>query len=248
MKAMILMLLLSGCSLLSGSGTTSLDGEWLLQAGTNQGQAVPIVAGSKITLKIDGNQAGGSGACNLYGGTIQVNGSSIAISALSMTEMACQENVMASESAYLAALPRATMAARSGNGLLLTGPQVELRFTLVPEVANANVVGTTWLLESLITGEAVSSTVGERVTLQLSGDGRLTASTGCRDVTGSYSISDGQVQVTLDPYDTIGCAAEVGDQDEHILEVLSHGFGISVDGDRLTLTAGDKGIGYRAER
>jgi len=248
MKAMILMLLLSGCSLLSGSGTTSLDGEWLLQAGTNQGQAVPIVAGSKITLKIDGNQAGGSAACNLYGGTIQVNGSSIAISALSMTEMACQENVMASESAYLAALPRATMAARSGNGLLLTGPQVELRFTLVPEVANANVVGTTWLLESLITGEAVSSTVGERVTLQLSGDGRLTASTGCRDVTGSYSISDGQVQVTLDPYDTIGCAAEVGDQDEHILEVLSHGFGISVDGDRLTLTAGDKGIGYRAER
>ena len=248
MKAMILMLLLSGCSLLSGSGTTSLDGEWLLQAGTNQGQAVPIVAGSKITLKIDGNQAGGSAACNLYGGTIQVNGSSIAISALSMTEMACQENVMASESAYLAALPRATMAARSGNGLLLTGPQVELRFTLVPEVANANVVGTTWLLESLITGEAVSSTVGERVTLQLSGDGRLTASTGCRDVTGSYSISDGQVQVTLDPYDTIGCAAEVGDQDEHILEVLSHGFGISVDGDRLTLAAGDKGIGYRAER
>jgi len=248
MKAMILMLLLSGCSLLSGSGTTSLDGEWLLQAGTNQGQAVPIVAGSKITLKIDGNQAGGSAACNLYGGTIQVNGSSIAISALSMTEMACQENVMASESAYLAALPRATMAARSGNGLLLTGPQVELRFTLVPEVANANVVGTTWLLESLITGEAVSSMVGERVTLQLSGDGRLTASTGCRDVTGSYSISDGQVQVTLDPYDTIGCAAEVGDQDEHILEVLSHGFGISVDGDRLTLTAGDKGIGYRAER
>lgn len=248
MKAMILMLLLSGCSLLSGSGTTSLDGEWLLQAGTNQGQAVPIVAGSKITLKIDGNQAGGSAACNLYGGTIQVNGSSIAISALSMTEMACQENVMASESAYLAALPRATMAARSGNGLLLTGPQVELRFTLVPEVANANVVGTTWLLESLITGEAVSSTVGERVTLQLSGDGRLTASTGCRDVTGSYSISDGQVQVTLDPYDTIGCAAGVGDQDEHILEVLSHGFGISVDGDRLTLTAGDKGIGYRAER
>ena len=248
MKAMILMLLLSGCSLLSGSGTTSLDGEWLLQAGTNQGQAVPIVAGSKITLKIDGTQAGGSAACNLYGGTIQVNGSSIAISALSMTEMACQENVMASESAYLAALPRATMAARSGNGLLLTGPQVELRFTLVPEVANANVVGTTWLLESLITGEAVSSTVGERVTLQLSGDGRLTASTGCRDVTGSYSISDGQVQVTLDPYDTIGCAAEVGDQDEHILEVLSHGFGISVDGDRLTLTAGDKGIGYRAER
>ncbi len=251
MKAMILTLtlLLSGCSLLSGSGTTSLDGEWLLQAGTNQGAAIPIVAGSKVTLQVDGTRAGGTAACNSYGGKIVISGSNISISELGQTEMACLDNrLMALESAYLAALPRVTTVARSGNSLLLTGPQVELRFTFVPPVANANLVGTTWILESLINGEAVSSTVGEHVTLVLSGDGRLAASTGCRDVTGSYTVSQGQVQVTLDPYDTIGCAAELGTQDTHILEVLSHGFGVSVDGDRLTLTAGDQGMGYRADR
>ena len=248
MRTMILALLLSGCSLLSSGASDSLDGEWLLQAGTNQGQAVPIVAGSKITLKIDGTQAGGSAACNIYGGTIQVNGASIVISALSMTEMACQENVMASESAYLAALPRVTTAARNGDRLVLTGPEVELRFTLVPPVANANLVGTTWILESLISGEAVSSTVGERVTLELSGNGRIAASTGCRDVTGTYAVADGQVQVTLDPYDLIGCSDELATQDAHILDVLSNGFGITVEGDRLTVMAGDKGIGYRADR
>lgn len=246
MKAIILALLLSGCSLLSGGASASLDGEWLLQASTNQGQAIPIVAGSKITLKIDGTQAGGS-ACNHYGGTIQVSGSSITISALSMTEMACQEPLMAAESAYLAALPRVTTAARNGNSLVLTGPQVELRFAIIPPAANANLVGTTWVLESLITGEAVSSTVGERVTLEFSGDGKLAASTGCRSVTGTYEVADGQVQVSLDPYDTIGCAQEVGAQDARILEVLSSGFGIAIEGDRLTVTAGDKGIGYRAE-
>ena len=244
---MILVLLLSGCSLLSG-GSTTLDGEWLLQAGTNQGQAVPVVAGTKITLRIDGSQAGGSAACNLYGGTIQVNGTAVEISALSMTEMACQENVMASESAYLAALPRVTTAERSGDSLVLSGPQVELRYALVPPVANANLVGTTWILESLITGEAVSSTVGEGVTLEFSGDGRIAASTGCRSVSGTYEVTDGQVQVSLDPYDLIGCAAEVGDQDAHILGVLSQGLTITIDGDRLTLMAGEKGIGYRADR
>ena len=251
MKAtiLILMLLLSGCSLLSGGGTTTLDGEWLLQAGTNQGVAIPIVGGSTVTLKVDGTRAGGSAACNSYGGKIEVSGSSIAIGELIQTEMACLDNrLMALESAYLAALPRVTTAARKGNGLLLTGPQVELRFTLIPPVVNANLVGTTWILDSLISGEAVSSTVGERVTLQLSGDGRLAASTGCRDVTGSYTVAEGQVQVTLDPYDTIGCAAELGTQDAHILEVLSNGFGVTVDGDRLTLIAGEKGIGYRADR
>jgi heat shock protein HslJ len=248
LRATILVLVLSGCSLLSGGASASLDGEWLLQAGTNQGAAIPIVAGSKITLKIDGQQAGGSAACNLYGGTIKVSGSSISISALSMTEMACQENLMASEAAYLAALPRVTTVARSGSSLVLSGPQVELRFALVPPAANANFVGTTWILDSLISGDAVSSTVGERVALLLSGDGRLSASTGCRDVTGSYTVSDGQVQVTLDPYDAIGCAEEVGAQDAHILSVLGSAFSIDIDGDRLTLMAGNQGIGYRADR
>lgn len=248
LRATILVLLLSGCSLLNGGASASLDGEWLLQAGTNQGAPVPIVPGSRITLKIDGQQAGGSAACNLYGGTIEVNGSAISISALSMTEMACQENLMASEAAYLAALPRVTTAARSGSSLVLSGPQVELRFALVPPVTDANLVGTTWILDSLITGEAVSSTVGERVTLQLRGDGSVSASTGCRDVTGSYTVSDGQVEITLDPYDLIGCAAEVGAQDAHILNVLSSAFSIDIDGDRLTLMAGDQGIGYRADR
>ena len=85
MKVLILALLLSGCSLLTQGVATSIDGEWQLQAGTNQGQAVPIVAGSRITLKVDGTNAGGSAACNTYGGTIQVTGSSVA----STTRLTC---------------------------------------------------------------------------------------------------------------------------------------------------------------
>jgi heat shock protein HslJ len=245
MKALILMLLLSGCSLLTGGATASLDGEWQLQAGTNQGQPIPIVAGSRITLKVDGTQVGGI-ACNHYGGTIQVNGASIVISALSMTEMACQEPLMTSEAAYLAALPLVTEAERDGNSLVLSGPQVELRYGRVAELANSELVGTTWTLESLISGEAVSSTLGEQVTLTLNGDGTITASTGCREVSGQYTIADEQVQVTLDPYDTIGCAAPLEAQDAHVLEVISDGFAVSIDGDRLTLSAGGKGLGYRA--
>ena len=247
MKALILTLLLSGCSLLTHGVATSIDGEWRLQAGTNQGQAVPIVAGSRITLKVDGTNAGGSAACNTYGGTIQVGGSSVAISALSMTEMACQENLMASEAAYLAALPRVTTVALTGNSLVLSGPEVELRYTRVPAVADADPIGTTWILESLISGEAVSSTVAQ-ATLEFSANGRIAATTGCRQVTGTYAMSEGQVQVTLDPYDAIACAAPVGDQDTHVLDVLSNRFTISIDGNRLTLSRSDgKGLGYLAK-
>lgn len=247
MKALLLILALTGCSIISGGATASLDGEWQLRDGTNQGQPIPIVAGSRITLKIDGTQVGGSAACNIYGGTIEVHGSSVVISALSMTEMACQEDVMASEAAFLAALPRATTVARNGDTLVLTGPELELRFALVAPVADADLIGTTWILDSLISGEVASSTVGERVTLELKSDGTIAASTGCREITGRYTISEGQVRVTLDPYDTIGCAAELAAQDTHILQVLSDGFGVAIDGEHLTLTSGDQGMVYRTE-
>jgi heat shock protein HslJ len=182
MRALILAFLLSGCSLLAGAGSPSLDGDWQLQAGTNQGQPIPIAAGSTITLKIDGGKVGGSSACNIYGGTFKRSGASITISALSMTEMACQEDRMASEAAYLAALPRVNRASRTGESLVLGGPMVELSFVLVPPVANADLVGTRWVLDSLISGEVASSTVA-RATLLFRADATLAASTGCRDLT-----------------------------------------------------------------
>ena len=247
MKALILALLLSGCSFLTHGVATSIDGEWQLQAGTNQEQVVPIVAGSRITLKVDGTKAGGSAACNTYGGTIQVNGSSVAISALSMTEMACQEDLMASEAAYLAALPRVTTVALAGDSLVLSGPELELRYTRIPAVADADPIGTTWILESLISGETAASTVAP-ATLELSGNGRIAATTGCRQVTGSYTIVKEQLVITLDPFDAIACAAPLGDQDTHVLTVLGGQPSISIDGDHLTLLAGDKGLGYLAQR
>jgi heat shock protein HslJ len=247
MRALILMFLLAGCSLLTNGASASLDGDWRLQAGTNQGQQVPLVAGSPINLRIDGTQAGGTAACNHYGGKVHVSGNNVSFSELFQTEMACiDDRIMASEAAYMTALQKVTTAERSGNALTLSGPGVELKFVLVPPVANASLIGTVWMLESLISGDAVSSTVGERATLQFNADGTFSASTGCRDVTGSYSISGNEVQATLDPYDTIGCEEGLGDQDNHVLRVISEGFSATIQGESLTLTAGGEGLGYRA--
>jgi heat shock protein HslJ len=238
--------LLAGCSLLPGGTSASLDGKWQLQTGTNQGQQVPVVPGSQVTLVLNGTQAGGTAACNSFGGKIQASGTSISISELLQTEMAClDDRLMASEAAYLAALPRVTTAVRSGNSLVLSGPQVELRFALVPPVANAALIGTAWVLNSLISGDAVSSTVGARATLQFNADGTFSGSTGCRDISGHFTISGNQVQATLDPYDTIGCAQGLGDQDVHVLGVISDGFSVTIQGQSLTLTAGTKGLGYQ---
>ncbi|MGZ8563959.1 MAG: META domain-containing protein [Candidatus Limnocylindria bacterium] len=242
-----LALLLAACSLIPGAVNASLDGEWRLQAGTNQGAAIPIPAARSITLKIDGADVGGTSACNHYGGTLEINGATIKISALSMTEMACQDDLMAAEAAYLAALPRVTMAARDGDSLVLSGPNVELHFTRVQPVPNADLIGPLWTLESLISGEVVSSVAANPATLQFNANGILAASTGCRAVTGRYTVSGNKVKVTLDPYDLIGCADPLGAQDTQVLRVLGgvDGFTVAIQGNSMTLTAGDQGLGYR---
>ena len=241
------MMIISACSLVTGGSKVALDGEWRLSAGTDHGQPIPIVAAGKITLQVKGAQLGGTAACNSYGGKIVVNGSAITIGELIQTEMAClDDRLMASEAAYLAALPQVTKAARNGATLVLTGPQVELRYTLVPAVPNADLVGTAWVLDSLISGETVSSTIGGPLSLAFTPAGVISGSTGCRDFSGHFTIDGSDVKVTLDPYDLIACAGQLGDQDTHILAVISNGFSFAIDGSTLTLTAGGKGLGYRA--
>ena len=82
----------------------------------------------------DGNISG-SGGCNTYSGSCTVDGGSITIGSLASTEMACPEPQMAVETAYLAALGKATAWTIDSEGKLsLTGADAKLSlvFTSAP--------------------------------------------------------------------------------------------------------------------
>ena len=69
------------------------------------------------------------------------------------------------DTAYLDGLSRVDIARRDADQLRLTGPATQLDFTLVQPTPDAEPVGTRWRLESLITGDAVSSVLGEATLL-----------------------------------------------------------------------------------
>ena len=156
---LLAMLLLAGCAGTPDGGSPADDvvGEWELVSGTASGMALPQPASAKATLTLDGSQAGGSSFCNHYSSGYSVDGDSIRFEALGGTEMGCDPAVMAAETAYLTALGAVTTVARDGAGLLLTGQDVELRFRPVPEVPTSQLVGTAWVLDTLIDGETASS-------------------------------------------------------------------------------------------
>lgn len=255
--ALLVVLLLAGCARLSpGAGgpdtpepsaaAPDVVGAWVLVEGTHDGAAIEVPNGWRVTMNLSDDGEVGGQACNHYGGTYDLDGGRISFSAMSMTEMACEEPMMTIEAAYHAALAAVSTAERSGERLTLAGNGVELVFELLPPVPDAALQGTDWRLESIIQVEAVSSVQGEP-TLALNADGTLAGSTGCRDFSGEYVVVGDEVEVTSLATTDQACATELEVQDAFVLDVLEGGFTVAINGNGLTLGKADgTGLGYRA--
>ncbi len=242
-----LALIVSACGTEPDAGG-SPDGAWELTAGTMAGNAITVIDEYPVTLTIEGDRAGGTAACNGYGGRVEIDGTTIAFTDLGITEMACIDpGVMDSESAYMQAFAGVDTYTREGETLTLTGTDVSLVYELLPPVPTADLVGTVWVLEGLVSGEAVSSVSGDRATLEMFSDGSLIGSTGCRTLTGSYEVFGASVSFTEFGADG-ECPSELSDQDDHVIGVLGDGFSVKIDDETMTVTsAGAAGLFYRAE-
>lgn len=238
-------LAVTGCGTSTGSAP-QVTGEWELVEFTRDGVLVPEPAGGRATLTVADGELAGTSFCNSYSGTYRLDGDGMSVSGLGGTEMGCAPEVMEAEAAYLAALGAVEQAATSEGYLLLRGGDAELRYRPLPEVPPSDLTGTVWVLETLLDGEVASSTTGARAVLELADDGTLTASTGCRELTGGWSLDGDVVRVTGVHAAVADCAPEVAAQDEQVTAVLSRDFQVTVAEDSLTVTgAGGMGLVYR---
>ncbi len=129
-------LALTGCSSATSdkqsdnAGVTiaALEGEWVLDSGTDG--STEIVPVEPITLIIDSDGAvSGSGGCNNLIGQVEVGEQgAVTFGPLGRTQMFCEET-MAVEDAYVAAFEKVDHAQVSGKQLDLTGTDVELTYT-----------------------------------------------------------------------------------------------------------------------
>ncbi|WP_324274385.1 META domain-containing protein [Blastococcus brunescens] len=212
------------------------------------GRRGPPRPGAGATLRIDEQELSGVAFCNSYFASYRLEGSSLAIDGLGRTEMACEPEVMAAESAYLDALGAVRTASTDGKDLVLTGDRVELRFTQVAPVPDSPLEGTRWVLETVVQGETASSTTGEPAVLLLDSDRTAEATTGCRTITGTWLVEDGSLVIDDLMGDGATCPPDLERQDAHVTAVLHGGPAMEIEEDRLTLTADDgRGLAYRAE-
>lgn len=243
----------AGCGRAGDTGGSTVPGDyqgtWLLVSGEVDGAPLPIAG--RVDLTIEDGTVGGTAACNQYGGEVVIQGDRFELrDGLSQTEMACDPpELMETESAYLGALQGIDRIVREGDQLVLTGPDVILTFDVVPPIDPEALVGTTWVLDTLVTGETASSVMGDPATLLLKDDGVFEGATGCREFSGRYQATGDTITATQLVTNDNACPPDVEAQDAHVLEVLGDGFTTEIEGNRLWLTSrgSDNGLGYLAE-
>jgi heat shock protein HslJ len=95
--------------------------QWSLVSFGAPGADQPLVEGSAITLMLAGGKVGGSGGCNSYGGTYQVDGNNITFGEIIHTERACADQTMTEqEQRYFQALQSAREYQVNGDQLEIT--------------------------------------------------------------------------------------------------------------------------------
>ncbi|SEO68487.1 META domain-containing protein [Trujillonella endophytica] len=243
----VLLALAAGCAdPTDAAGGPDVHGAWDLVSGDVDGVPLPLPPGAAATLVAEDERLSGTAFCNSWFAGYRLDGEVLTLEPIGATQMACAEPIMAAEARFLAALSVVDRVARDGDDLVLGGPDVVLRFTRhVPE-PDRELVGTRWVLDTLVDRETASSVQGEPL-LQLAADGTAVFGTGCHSTTGSWR-RDGDV-LTVEPGASTltGCDPPLEAQVEQVSAVLTAGATVAIDGDRLTLTAPDgRGLGYRA--
>ncbi len=253
-----LSLLLAGCAVTSdpfnrtsadGAGPSELVGiTWLLDELNGQ----PTVEGSfpSVTFNDDGG-LGGSGGCNVYAGDYTSSGNQIDVADnLVSTMMACDEPIMTQEFGFFEVLKTASSFAVVDTKLTLSDQAGTALATFTAQ--SQDLAGTSWQVTAYNNGqEAVVGVLeGTSPTIEFGADGQLSGTAGCNRVIGSFTASDGTIE--LGPLGTTQMACPdpegVMDQETQLVAALESAATYHVEGPSLEMRTADDAIAVNFTR
>jgi heat shock protein HslJ len=243
----LLMAIGAGCS---AAASPQLAGRAFLSVAVTDGGADrPLVAGTRIRLDFRGTDLGASAGCNSIGGTWSTQGGKLVFDGASMTEMGCDDARHAQDDWLVELLGSRPTIRLNGNELTLESGTIVVRL-LDREVVEPDLVlvGPTWTVESIITGDAVSSIPGGAVaTLVFKGDGTVDINAGCNRGGATWTAVGGGLKVENIGLTKMACEGPGGQLESAVIEVLGAGtIGASIDASVLTLRSGANGLQLRA--
>jgi heat shock protein HslJ len=238
--------LLTACAADAGAQLDSR--EFVSTSVTEAGVERPLVPGTEIRVSFRDGQLGASAGCNTIGGAYRLEGGRLAFDGGGMTEMGCDDERHEQDDWLVAFLGADPSVVLSGSDLALTSGDVVIELT-DREVAQPDLelVGPTWQLESIISGDAVASMEGiEDATFEFGDDGTVTFNTACNEGAGRYEVDGDRLRFVDVVVTERACDGPAGEIEEAVLPLLgADPMTFAIDADSLTLMSGDRGLVLR---
>jgi len=222
--------------------------EFLSVSVVRGGAVVPLAAGTHISIAFTADQIGIRAGCNIMGGSYGIEGGVLVTNAMSMTEMACQPPRDAQDAwvaRFIGARPTIVL---DGNNLSLAVGDTIIslldREIAIPDLALA---GPTWMIDSVISGDVVSSFPATVVaSLIFAADGSVAIRTGCNSGGGRYILgpAKGSIAISDIVLTKRACVGGAGQLEAEMLSILrAPALTYALDAQTLRLMAGPMGLG-----
>ncbi len=228
------------------------NNNWVLATYGSDEAPIPVLPETPISLIFTQGGISGSAGCNTYFGQFQYDINKLTFSDIGSTLMACADDVMAQEAAYLDALRTAT-SYDINNGVLriiyrdgaLTfnasgSNTVTLTVTATPVIGgDANLgglAGVNWVLSSFGAESAPVAVVsGSTVTAVFAPDG-VAGNAGCNQYSGTFQYDN--TNISFSPLITTKVACEQGmmDQETAYLTALQSATGYQIINGQLQIS------------
>ncbi len=203
-----------------------------------------LVAGTRVTLTFRDATLSASAGCNSMSGEYHIVGSTLSVGSLATTEMGCDADRMAQDAWLATFLPGAAFSV--GDGLTLTNGTVTVKLAF-KEVPNPPLEGTYWVVDGLVSGDAVSSVPASIGAILHVDGGRLELRAGCNRGTGTVTVAAGTLTFGAINLTKKACAPDVMSVERHVTAVLAGTTPFAIDGDTLTIAAaGARGLILKA--
>ena len=217
---------------------------------------IPIPGGGPLELAFHDGRVSGTAGCNRATATVDLSGGTLKTGEIATTMMACIGD-RATADEWMGNLLRSEPKWSLADDTLTLTSSDQVVTMLDRAVANPDrpLVGTNWIVRSMVTADAVSTSAAleqAKPSLLLDANNTATGSTGCNRFTGPATVTEAEGRTTIEfgPLATtrMACAPEIAEVETFVTGVLAGTVEASIDADELRLTKADgSGLVLNAE-
>ncbi|PLW71206.1 META domain-containing protein [Streptomyces sp. SCUT-3] len=266
---------LLGAAALTACGTQTVDGtgagsgavkndvavtgvRWVPESVTVDGKKYPLPPDADAHVEFEpgraegpGGKSGGSAGCNSLGADVEVEGDTVTVSDVAMTEKGCAEDVQRFEERFAEVFTGALTAELSGKGetLVLTKDNGDsITFGPEPPGPQEPLEGTEWVVTGLVDGGTAKSLPAEvegKAHFTIGEDGRAGGSLGCNGFSTEAAVKGDRIEFGEIASSRRMCPGPVMKTENELREILSGKVTHDREDGTLTLTT-DSGKGLTA--